>query len=319
MKILTQLTLASLLSLSLIASACTTLNQPSLDSKIIEFTSDASGFNTKTIFYVGEREVVAFDSQFTAKHANNAIKHLRKHTHKPISWLVITHPNPDKFNAIDTYKKEGAKIIASVATGKSLSRVHTYKKYYFVEMAKMFTHDTYPKLGTIDETFMDELTLKLQGGEEIILKEYNKPGISTNQTVALLPNKSLIVGDLIHHKAHAWLEGGIVNGNPQINISDWVELLKEIRSDFSPKLTIHGGRGKIGKITPVIDEQINYLEKANKLVESYIDSVNATELKTEKAYAHYKEISNLFKRNFPDYELNYMIEYGVYGLVNSKL
>ena len=100
--------------------------------RIIEFTSDANGFHTKTIFYEGQEEVVAFDAQFTEKHARQAIEHLRKFTKKPISWLIITHPNPDKFNGAKVFQAEGAKVIASDLTKKNMPPVHAYKKYYFM-------------------------------------------------------------------------------------------------------------------------------------------------------------------------------------------
>ena len=83
-----------------------------------------------------------------------------------------------------------------------MAHVHAYKKYYFVNLAKMFTEKNYPKMPIIEEVFEDELTIRLKGGESIELKEYGRSGISLNQTIAALPNnKGLVVGDLIHHKS----------------------------------------------------------------------------------------------------------------------
>ena len=39
----------------------------------------------------------------------------------------------------------------------------------------------------------------------------------------------------------------------------------------------------------------------------------------QRAPAHYQEITRRAQAAFPDYGLPYMVEYGVYGLVNAKL
>ena len=33
--------------------------------------------------------------------------------------------------------------------------------------------------------------------------------------------RALVVGDLIHHGVHAWLEGGIVDGRPRPDLEAW--------------------------------------------------------------------------------------------------
>ena len=73
-------------------------------------------------------------------------------------------------------------------TAKAMPDVHAYKKYYFVNIAKMFTEESYPALGTIDSTFDEQLDLQLDSGEKIQLRELSRPGVSTTQTVALVPS-----------------------------------------------------------------------------------------------------------------------------------
>ena len=186
----------------------------------------------------------------------------------------------------------------------------------------MFTEKTYPKMPKIDETFKTELTLRLSGGENIYLKELERAGISTNQTVAEIPLvKSLVVGDLVHTNAHAWLEGGIKNSTPKPTIDSWVELLIDLKNEYSSDYTVLGGRGKNTSSNKAFDKQITYLEKANKLVNNYVVGLGSkkSELKTSKSAKHYKAIAKIFEKEFPKYDLSYMIEYGVYGLINSKI
>ena len=135
MKIFTLTTL--MLTFALSVNACAYQKVSIYNGKVIEFTSNANGFNTKTIFYEGKNEVIAFDAQFTPELARKSIEYLRKFTSKPISYLVITHPNPDKFNGASVFQNEGAKVVASRATKLAIPEVHAYKKYFFVKNSKI--------------------------------------------------------------------------------------------------------------------------------------------------------------------------------------
>jgi glyoxylase-like metal-dependent hydrolase (beta-lactamase superfamily II) len=181
---------------------------------------------------------------------------------------------PDKFNGASVFKKYGAKLVASKATEENIPAVHAYKKYFFVEIAKMFTPENYPQPSVLDETFEKGLTIKLKGSESIELTEYNLPGVSLNQTVALLPKGlGLVVGDLVHHKAHAWLEGGIVGSKPVPTLQSWIQVLKEIRKNFSPNLPVLGGRGQTAPLKTAIPAQIDYLIRSEKLVDAYLSGL----------------------------------------------
>lgn len=292
-----------------------------VSGKIYVFKSDMNGFDTKTIFFDDGEEVVAFDAQFTPDLAKASLQFLRERTKNPVSYVVVTHPNADKFNGLSVYKQEGATIVASKQTADAIPGVQAYKKYYFVNIAKMFTDASYPTPVSIDQTFDGNTTLTLKNGASIFLQELAKPGISSTQTVAFIPGvNALIVGDLIHHKAHAWLEGGIVNGAPRPEIDGWRADLKEIESRYSAtNPTVYGGRGEDVALAVAIPAQLTYLDRAEQIVSDYIAGLGDRrgELKTDKANAHYQALEQKFAQAFPDYQLSYMIGYGVYGLVNQ--
>jgi len=295
------------------------------------FESDANGFNTKTFFYDTGTEVVAFDAQFTPDAAEQAIAALRAETDNPITYLVITHPSPDKFNGMTAFQTDGAKVVASQATTDALPGVQDYKKAFFVG-AGMFTDETYPTLGTVDQTFTGATTLDLGNGQTVELRELSQPGISSTQTVAFIPElDALIVGDLVHHKAHAWLEGGIVDGKATPTLDGWIADLRELEQLYgagavSPTAgaaepMVYGGRGEAAPLSIAVADQIAYLEQADKIVSDYVASLGhrKAELSGPDASKHYAALQAKFKEAFPDYDLGYMILYGVYGLVNSKL
>ena len=312
-------------STMLAASACATATTSPARGQIYSFESDGNGFNTKTFFYDNGEEVVAIDAQFTPGLARQAIAYLRTKTNRPLTHLVITHPNPDKFNGAEVFREEGAQVIAARRTVEAMPGVHAYKKNFFVNVAKMFREEDYPALPQVDRVFDGELALTLRNGRRLELRELSQAGVSGNQTVAYVPELgALFVGDLVHAKAHAWLEGGIVNGAPAPELRGWITGLREIGMIFAGKeegVTVYGGRGEAAPLATAISEQIRYLEQADALVSAYVQSLGSAraELSGPEAGRHHQALQARFEQAFPGYGLGYMIQYGVYGLVNSKL
>lgn len=313
-------------TLMTLAAATTLLSglSPANAGTIHSFESDGNGFNTKSYFYDTGTEVVAFDTQFTPELARKSIEALRSRTSNPITYVVVTHPNPDKFNGMSVFQELGAKVVASKATANAMPGVHDYKKYFFVKIAKMFSEETYPKLSKPDLVFDKTLDLKLSNGERIRLRELSGPGVSSNQTIAYIPKAdAVIVGDLVHHEAHAWLEGGIVAGKPVPTIKGWIKDLLELRKLFAsqPNVKVYGGRGRVASLDVAVKAQVEYLRKADSLVESYVAKLGAarSELLSDKAAGHHQALQAEFEKAFPSYGLGYMVQYGVYGLANSKL
>ncbi len=285
---------------------------------IYVYESDANGFHTKTTFYDDGKEVVAFDAQFTEALAEQAISFLKSKTKSPIKYLVVTHPNPDKFNGIPAFQKIGAQVVMSDVSSQHLEGVHAYKKYYFVNMAKMFTEETYPALPKADILFSKKHQLKLANGGKVDLLELEQSGISTNQTVAYIKSvNALIVGDLVHHKAHAWLEGPIVNGKSAFSNEKWMAVLQRLEKEFPAKTTVYGGRGEAVALKVAAAAQVLYLQKATQLAQNYLNALEGSSLADKKSKVDYAALQAVFEKEFPDYKLGYMIAYGAYGMVAS--
>ncbi len=295
----------------------------SATKKIFHFESEANGFNTKNFFYDNGEEVVVFDTQFTPELAKESIEFIRTQTQSPITHVILTHPNPDKFNGVSEFQALGAKVTASEATLENLKGVHDYKKYYFVNIAKMFSEETYPLLPRVETVFEKKTEIRLRNGERIYLSVLTTPGVSSTQTIAYIPSQNaLFVGDMVHYQTHAWLEGGIVDGKPNPTIQGWISGLKEIQSIFKVQNpTVYGGRGHAVKLELAVKSQIQYLKKAEGLVTAYVKSLGnrKSELQTDQAGQHYLALMKIFEKEFPEYTLSYLIQYGIYGLVNSKL
>jgi glyoxylase-like metal-dependent hydrolase (beta-lactamase superfamily II) len=284
--------------------------------KLYEFTSDDKGFDTHSFYYDTGHEVVVFDAQFTEGYAEDLLADIKKHTASEIRYVVVTHPNPDKFNGVGPFQRAGAKVVSSFATALAIPGVHAYKKAYFIG-AGAFTEETYPPEAKVDITFADDFSLPLSGGARVELSRLSHAGVASTQTVAYIPAiEALIVGDLVHNKAHAWLEGGIVDGKPAPDLASWQSALDELNA--YPEATVYGGRGQAAKVKDAIAEEQAYLAKMEQIVTEYVATVkDKSELSGPKAAEHHQKIADLATAAYPDYTLSYMITYGVYGLVSQ--
>ena len=247
---------------------------------------------------------------------------IQKQTKSPITRIIVTHPNPDKFNALSVFHKLGAESIASAKTAAAIPGVDSYKRYFWVEIAHAFTNETYPKVEPVKTTFSGQIVIKLKSGETITLIELKESGVSSNQVVVRIDSTGdLIVGDLVAYKAHAWLEGGIIDGKTQPNIAGWKADLQQLLTLGKGK--VYGGRGQFGPVTEVVPVQIAYLDKADQIVTNYVKKLgdNALAELTDpvKSQAHFQEIQVEFVKAFPNYALPDLISYGVYGLAFSKI
>lgn len=285
------------------------------------FQSDAGGFDTRTYYYDDGKEVTVFDTQFVPSLTTAMVEKIRSETASPITRVVVTHPNPDKFNGLSVLHALGAVSVASKATADALPAVHAYKKSFWVGTMGAFTEATYPRFEPVRQTFSGKATIPLASGETITLFELKNAGVATTQTVARIDGTGdLIVGDLVHHDAHAWLEGGLVGGKPAPDLASWIAALDELKSLNGT--TVRGGRGTDAPVAEAVSQQQNYLRTMDRLVGDYVAGLGSrkAELRApDTAKPHYAELQTRAAAAFPAYAAPYMVGYSVYGLVQSKL
>jgi len=318
----------SVLKRTLALSAATLLGLgavPAQAGKLGVFTSDANGFDTHTFYYDDGHEVTLIDTQFVPALTQAMVEQVRKETRSAITRVIVTHPNPDKFNGLAYLHTVGVESISSRAVAQAMPGVHEYKKYFFVKIAKMFSDETYPKFENVKSTFTGETRIALKSGETLSLIELKNPGVTSTQVVVRIDRTGdLLVGDLVHHKAHAWLEGAIVKGKPHADLVKWAAAVGELPAlaEGKPAAKVYGGRGEFVSVAQAVQAQRAYLAKADALVDDYIASLGERkqELDSRSASAvHHDALAKRFAEAFPDYALPYMIKYSVYGLIDTKL
>lgn len=291
-----------------------------LAGDLYTFTSDENGVKTHSVFYDDGEEVIVVDAQFLPSIAGQLIDTIRDKTDSPISKVIVTHPNPDKFNGLGRFKELGAQIISSGATADDLPMVHAYKKNFWVNVAGAIKERDYPELTEIDVTYSNKKVLTTKTGEHITLIQLPGDAMSSDHTVVLFNEKdALFVGDLIHNGTHAWLEGPLHNGMPQPNISAWIKTLEQLKNIDAHKVL--GGRGDWGDLESSVEKQIIYLKRVDDIIDEYIQSNEklTTELASmETAQKHYSLITDKIKDAFPTYAMPAMIQYSVYALLKQR-
>jgi glyoxylase-like metal-dependent hydrolase (beta-lactamase superfamily II) len=308
-------------TLGMLAAVTTLAGTPALAGELGTYQSDQNGFDTRSYWYDDGKEVTVFDTQFVPALTEAMLAAIKAKTANPVTRVIVTHPNPDKFNGLSVLHKLGAVSIASKATADAMPGVNDYKRYFWIKIAKAFTEETYPAFEPVKQTFTGSSVITLASGETITLTELKNAGVTSTQTVARIDaTGDLIVGDLVHHNAHAWLEGGIVDGKTKPDITSWIAALDELKG-LGGK-TVHGGRGDDAPVDEAVTQEQAYLKGMDELVTKYIADLG--DKKSEladpaKALAHYATLQDLAAKAYPDYKLPYLIGYGIYGLVNSKL
>jgi glyoxylase-like metal-dependent hydrolase (beta-lactamase superfamily II) len=294
------------------------LSSSVLAGELHVFTSDAGGFDTHSVWYDDGHEVTVIDTQFTPAYARQLVESIRAATKSPITRVIVTHPNPDKFNALSVFHALGAVSVSSKKTADAIPGVDAYKRYFWTKVARAFTDETYPKVEPVTQTFEGQLVVRLKSNETLTLIELPEPGVSSSQTVVRIDKTGdLVVGDLVAHRAHAWLEGGIVDGQPRPTLDGWRRDLKVLPT--LGKGTLYGGRGAFGPVGEVVAAQLAYLDTAERLVTRLVATRTAAELADpERAKALHLEIQKALVKVFPQHAHPDLVGYGVYGLVMSK-
>ncbi len=307
----------------LVAASAALASAGALAGTLGTFTSDAKGFDTHTYFYDDGKEVTLIDTQFVPALTAAMVEQVRRATASPITRVIVTHANPDKFNGLPYLHKLGVESITSAAVAAEMPLVHAYKENFWVNVAGAFKPGTYPAFENAASTFGKSSTIRLKSGETLTLFELANPGVAMHQVVVRIDGTGdLIVGDLVHSKAHLWLEGGLVRGKPHADLKRWSDAVAELPalSAGKPGAKVYGGRGQALAVADAVREQQRYLAQAQSLVVGYLDELGARKAELRdpaRSGAHYKELERRFASAFPDYKLSYMTGYSIYGLLNT--
>lgn len=322
--------LISIAFVSYLASSCSLIASHSHSSDIvtptvISYESSPDSFNTKTFAIHHAGRTFFVDSQFTQTEAKNFYRKVEKEIESEIEGGVVfvTHANPDKFNGAQSLKatNEKLKLLTSKNTANEIPKVHDYKKYYFTQIAKSFSETDYPKISEIETHFEDRLEYDLAGIKIDLIEIKTAALAETHNVVYVESANALFVGDLIHYKAHAWLEGPVATGKSEFNVKNWLKVLDRLEELFPAETKVYAGRGEVAELAVTLQAQRAYLLKAKDIVDEYVarKELSKQNLTREKISQASQDLRAMFEAAFPDYDVSYMIEYGIYGMLQSSL
>jgi glyoxylase-like metal-dependent hydrolase (beta-lactamase superfamily II) len=287
-------------------------------------TSSPEGFSTNSVWIDDGREVTVIDTQFTPQLAEALLADIAGKTRSPVRRVIVTHPNPDKFNALSVFHGAGAQSIASRETVARMAGVHAYKQYYWVTIAKTFTADGYPRLELPRTTFDQTLTVPLSNGDSLTLRTLPAAGVSATQTVVRIDSTGdLVVGDLVANRTHAWLEGAVDSGKPVFDLAGWQADLQALLplAEGKPAARLFAGRGPALPVAQAVREQQAYLVAADAAIarqEAALGSDRSALTDPARQGLIVQAVRGELVRAFPGHAMPDLVSYSLYGWLASR-
>lgn len=196
----------------------------------------------------GEDFIVAFEARATPVAARAWLDELRKHTNKPVRYLILSHYHAVRVLGASAF---GAKEIIAHATTRKLI-LERGKEDWESELGRMprLFRDpaSIPGLTHPSITFTDTLTIGLGGNRGNLVLQYCGRGHTAGDIIAWLPKqKILFAGDLVEAQA-ALYTGDAFH-------MDWAAGTLDRVKAFGAEALI-GGRGAVARGRAGVDAAI---------------------------------------------------------------
>lgn len=262
-----------------------------------QYTSAADGFSTSSFWVEGDQGVIVFDAQFLPEYAEALLAQIASETDKPITDVIISHANPDKYNGLEVVRAKypDAKIWATPQIVARIKEVDEGKKAFFGPQYGA----RYPQGLVLPDELISARHVLRRGDLEVELIPMGA-GVSSAHLVSLIKSSGeLVVGDLLHQQTHGWLAEGF---SPQ-----WLERLDELERLGATKLL--PGRGAVSG-PELIAQQREYLKGFQACV--------AQELERSSAEADIARIKSCVLARFPKYQIEAMVDFSIPGELEAQ-
>lgn len=206
--------------------------------------------------------IIAIEARATPKAARDWLAQLRRHTDKPIRYLVLSHYHAVRVLGASAFEAES--IIAHEQTGFLIDeRGEEDWASEFGRMPRLFREpDGIPGLTRPDIVFNDRLVIPLGGERGDLVLEFCGRGHTAGDIVAWLPrHRVLFAGDLVEAEA-ALYTGDAFH-------FDWSrETLDRVKSYGAEALV--GGRGNVARGRAQVDAAV---EQTRGFLQGMIEKV----------------------------------------------
>lgn len=214
----------------------------------------------------GEDFLVCFEARATPVAARDWLQQLRKHTDKPVKFLVLTH-----YHAVRVLGASAFQADAIIASGTTRRLIEERGKEdwdsEFGRMPRLFKQpESIPGLTWPDLTFDDRLTIELGGTRGRIELQYCGRGHTAGDIVAWHDkSRTLFAGDLVEAQA-ALYTGDAFH-------KDWSSgTLDKVKSFRAENLI--GGRGAVAKGAEACDAAVEQTREFLKVMIDRVGSVH---------------------------------------------
>jgi glyoxylase-like metal-dependent hydrolase (beta-lactamase superfamily II) len=239
-------------------------------------------------FFVTDEGVLVIDTRQHPRRAEELLATIRKHTDKPIRWVVNTHAHGDHYFGNSVFKRVGAAIIAHRDTAGMM------KQHFPLEMKRRmgyFRQRQYApeevKLTLPDVTFDSRVSFNLGGRQVEIF--YIGAGQNPGDTFVHFPKERVLFAGGPFSK-QSW-------PNPSFtpSMQGWIEVLRKIAAlDVDQYL---GGHGDIGTKQDVLAEAQMLADFDSGMRAAVDKRMTPDEIVKSEPFAKYRDVRNYYRMN----------------------
>jgi glyoxylase-like metal-dependent hydrolase (beta-lactamase superfamily II) len=243
---------------------------------------------SNSLFVVGDDGVLVVDTRQHPQRAEELLATIRKHTSKPIRWVLNTHAHGDHYFGNSVFKREGATIITHRDTAGMMKAQFPLEMKRRMGYFKQRQYDPgQVKLVLPDVTFDSQLTLNL-GGRTVELL-YMGPGQNPGDTFVYLAKERVIFAGGPFSK-QSWANPSFTPSMP-----NWVALLRKIAAMDADKYL--GGHGDIGTKKDVLDEAQMLSDFDAGMRAAVAKGMSRDDIIKNVRFEQYKDIRNYYRMN----------------------
>jgi glyoxylase-like metal-dependent hydrolase (beta-lactamase superfamily II) len=239
-------------------------------------------------FLVTDDGVLVIDTRQHPRRAQELVATIRKHTDKPIRWVVNTHAHGDHYFGNSVFKREGATIIAHRDTAGMMKAQFDREMKRRMGYFKQRQYDPGEvKLVLPDVTFDSKMTITL-GGQTIELL-YLGAGQNPGDTFIYFPRERVLFAGGPFSK-NSW-------PNPSFtpSMKGWIDVLNRIASMDVDKYL--GGHGDVGTRQDVLNEAGMLADFDAGMREAVAKGMTRDEIIKNVRFEKYKDVRNYYRMN----------------------
>jgi glyoxylase-like metal-dependent hydrolase (beta-lactamase superfamily II) len=239
-------------------------------------------------FLVTDDGVLVIDTRQHPRRAEELVATIRKHTDKPIRWVVNTHAHGDHYFGNSVFKREGATIVAHHDTAgmmkaqfdREMKRRMGYFKQRQFDPAEV-------RLVQPDVAFDSKMTITL-GGRTVELL-YLGPGQNPGDTFIHFPKERVLFAGGPFSK-NSW-------PNPSFtpSMKGWIDVLHKIAAMDVDKYL--GGHGDVGTRQDVLNEARMLADFDAGMRDAVAKGMSRDEIIKNVRFEKYKDVRNYYRMN----------------------